>query len=144
MMENLDNGLRQLITWLATKWNGVIGFVASLGTGGGALASKTHLQNTIEIHNKKVAILHENNNIYFEQINQSDSLRAIIDSLRVIAESGAIEKTKIVVSLSQYLTVGMIILSMTVSVLTIVGWYWKMCDRREAKLLKSYENLNTD
>ena len=144
MMENLDNGLRQLITWLATKWNGVIGFVASLGTGGGALASKTHLQNTIEVHNEKIALFHQNNDITFHQIKDSDSLQYIIDSLKIIVEADVIEKTKIVVSLSQYLTVGMILLSMTVSILTIIGWYWKMCDRRTNKLIKSYENLNTD
>ena len=116
----------------------MIGATASVGSRTGVYASIQHLQSVTSTG--EVWKLDTGNNIEIYKQNAVDSLQYLIDSIQCQNAILLDEKVRNVVILTQNLMPFMIIFSIIVSVLTIVGWYWKFCDRREivmrAKLRK--------
>ncbi len=129
--------LRQIAMWLVAKWNGIFVTIMSWSASGVVLGIETHNGNV----NPDVAVYHKNNNIYFHQIQDADSLQAIIDSLCRIVHTPAVKEViegtpKDPITFMKVITAIMILGSISVSVMTVVGFYWKAVDRKNGKLLK--------
>ena len=132
------------IDWLSSSWGSIVSVFIGWGMVTYAYASKTYLEGLV--NNKDYFTWDNSNNIrvYDEQCKDSlrlviDSLqthyRTVVDSMQMVFDNTVVEKTRTVVLLTENMMPLMMILTMTATVCTIIGFYKKFSGK-EIEIVK--------
>lgn len=123
----INDFLVRIIEFLSNRWNGVIGWlISATGTAftfpiNNSLRAVTEKGDVIELYGNSDIVMYGN--------QSSDSLRQVIDSLRVCLEHYDVDRVRQVVTVTENLQIIMVILTIIISVCVLIGWYWKFRDR---------------
>ena len=132
------------IDWLSSSWGSIVSVLIGWGMVTYAYASKTYLEGLV--NNKDYFTWDNSNNIrvYDEQCKDSlrlviDSLqthyKTVVDSMQMVFDNTVVEKTRAVVLLTENMMPLMMILTMTATVCTIIGFYKKFAGK-EVEIVK--------
>ena len=139
---SLEKWIFKTIMILSHKWNGIVGvFVLILCNIGVAVG-----KNILGVVNETGETILMNSNLdlrfYGNDKNIIDSLQHYADSLQSLVNIHQVEQTRNVIIFTENMQPVLIMITILFSIMTGIGWYWKLCDRREMKKQKEQDKSN--
>jgi len=133
----LKQWIYKAIITLSHKWNGIVGVFVLIVCNVGVAIGKNILKMVNETGDTVTMDHNLNFKIYDHSQTIIDSLQHQVDSLQALSVIHRVEQTRNVILFTENMQPVLIVITIIFSIMTGIGWYWKLCDRKEMKREKA-------